>query len=102
MNTFLLAEKCEFPYGDGMLVIAQNEERARKLAARTFPRLVAPDGKNLWESNETACVPLGECPTETLERAIMRGSILCACAIENGNIYNLRLRPDTQAYSKAL
>ncbi len=102
MKAFLLAERFEMPYGDGMLVAAQDEAHARNVAATTAPKLVAPDGKNLWESNETACVELGELPPEASEGAIMKGSILFACAPKNGKVYPLRLAPNTQTFSQAL
>lgn len=91
MKAFLLAERSDYPYGDGILVVAQNQERARKLAAQTAPRFFAPDGKNLWESEETACIEFGEIP-EADEGAIMKGSVLLACAVENDELRLLRLK----------
>lgn len=102
MKVFLLAEKLEMPFGDALLVVAQNETRARNIAATATPKLVAPDGKNLWESQETACVSLGECLAKMDERAIMKGSLLFACLAKNGEVYPLRLQESAQSFSQAL
>lgn len=102
MKVFLLAEKFEMPFGDALLVVAQDEARARNIAATTTPKLVASDGKNLWESQETACVSLGECPAEMDEKAIMKGSLLFACLAKNGEVYPLRLQAQPQSFSPAL
>lgn len=76
MKVFLLTESQEYPHGDGMLVVALNEERARELAAKTSPRSFASDGQILWRSKQTTCIEFGECPPDLPERTVMKGHVL--------------------------